>query len=176
MTSRVPSELPGTTASLRFRAARPTDAVEMTRLALRSKAHWGYSSAFMRACRDELTVTAKAIGDDGRYYEVALDGAELVGFYALEDQCEDRIELGAMFVEPGRIGTGVGRLLMQRAITYAARLGARLMEIVADPHALAFYRAAGATHCGECPSGSIPGRMLPLLGLDLPPDESTLPA
>lgn len=162
-------------AALQFRDALRTDAAEMTRIAFHSKGHWGYSPEFMHACRDELTVTAQAIDDANRHFEVALDGAELVGFSALEDQCEDRIELGAMFVEPGRICTGVGRQLMQRAVLRAVKLGARQLVIVADPHALAFYRAAGAIPCGECPSGSIAGRMLPLLRLDLPVTDSTDP-
>ena len=49
----------------------------------------------------------------------------------------------------------------------AARLGARRMLIAADPHAVAFYQAAGAVRHGECASASIPGRKLPLLYLDI---------
>jgi hypothetical protein len=39
-----------------IRKARPDEAGELTELALRSKAHWGYDEAFMASCREELTV------------------------------------------------------------------------------------------------------------------------
>jgi hypothetical protein len=41
------------------------------------------------------------------------------------------------------------------------------MRIEADPHAEAFYLGRGARCVGTAPSGSIPGRMLPLLEIDL---------
>ena len=155
------------TANLEIRPASPADADALSRLAMRSKAHWGYSQAFMDACREELTYSAQQLDAAGRHFVLAFNGEDLAGFYALEDQRNDRIELGAMFVDPGLIGTGVGRRLMQHAIDHASRLGARWLEIVADPHALAFYQAAGAVQSGECASASIPGRMLPRLLLDL---------
>lgn len=113
-------------------------------------------------------VSSQAIEAPDRHYVVAVEGAQIIGFYALEDQRGERIELGAMFVEPRRIGTGVGRQLMQRAMAHAAQLGARRLIIQSDPNALAFYQAAGASRCGERESESVPGRMLPLLQLDLP--------
>lgn len=153
---------------LAFRAASPGDAPGLRRLAIRAKAHWGYPPEFMRACREELMVSSQAIEAPDRHYVVAVEGAQIIGFYALEDQRGERIELGAMFVEPRRIGTGVGRQLMQRAMAHAAQLGARRLIIQSDPNALAFYQAAGASRCGERESESVPGRMLPLLQLDLP--------
>jgi len=150
-----------------FRPALATDAVKLSRLALRSKAYWGYPQDFMLACEEELAVSAQAIEDGETHYEVALDQQRLIGFYALEDLCDGEIELGALFVDPPYIGQGVGRQLMARARSCAAQLGARVLKIQGDPHALAFYRAAGAELCGERESGSIPGRMLPLLRIEL---------
>ena len=155
------------TPLLEFRAAVPAEAPGLSRLAVRAKAHWGYPPAFMQACRQELAVSSRAIAAPDRHYVVAVEDERIIGFYALEDQREERIELGAMFVEPRRIGTGVGRQLMQRAMVHAAQLGARRLEIQSDPNALAFYQAAGARCCGERESESVPGRMLPLLQLDL---------
>lgn len=155
------------TLMLDFRPALAQDSGALSALAQRSKAHWGYSAEFMLACRQELTVTAAAIDASGSYYEVALDRHQAVGFYALEDLCVDQIELGALFVDPPHIGQGVGRQLIERAKSRALHLGARTLTIQGDPHALAFYRAAGAELCGERESGSIPGRMLPLLRIEL---------
>jgi len=114
-----------------------------------------------------LTVPAQAIAAGEIHGEVALDGKRPIGFYTLEDLRDGQIELGALFVDPPCIGQGVGRQLLERAKSRAAQLGARVLSIQGDPHALAFYRAAGATLCGERESGSIAGRMLPLLRIEL---------
>jgi N-acetylglutamate synthase-like GNAT family acetyltransferase len=158
----------GMTGRVSFRPAEAADAADLGELAFRSKAHWGYPEAFMRACREELSVSASAIESDDRHFVVALQDHALVGYYCLEDQRQDSIELGGMFVEPECIGTGIGRQLMARAIEQAAQLGARSMIIQADPNAVAFYRAAGAQPWTMRESDSIPGRMLPLLRLQLP--------
>jgi hypothetical protein len=39
-----------------LRPARPEEATLLTGLCLRSKAVWGYSDEFMRACRSKLTL------------------------------------------------------------------------------------------------------------------------
>ena len=153
--------------TLSFRSALATDAVKLSRLAQRSKAYWGYPQEFMLACEEELAVPAQAIERGEIHYEVALERQQLVGFSALEGLSDGEIELGALFVDPPYIGQGVGRQLMTRAKSRAAQLGARVLTIQGDPHALAFYRAAGAKLCGERESGSIPGRMLPLLRIEL---------
>jgi GNAT superfamily N-acetyltransferase len=153
--------------ALSFRPALATDAANLSLLARRSKAHWGYPDEFMLACQQELTTTEASIRDGDIYYEVALERQTVIGFYALEGLGDDEIELGALFVDPPYIGQGIGRQLMERAKSRAARLGAHRLTIQGDPHALEFYRAAGAKLCGERESDSIPGRMLPLLSIEL---------
>jgi predicted N-acetyltransferase YhbS len=73
-----------------------------------------------------------------------------------------------MWVEPEWIGTGVGRRLWQHAMTTAGNAGFVTLRIGADPGAEGFYRAMGAQRIGAKPSGSIPGRMLPLLEIQVP--------
>jgi GNAT superfamily N-acetyltransferase len=150
-----------------FRDALPTDATDLSELAFCSKAHWGYTAEFMQACRRELTVIPESIAGDDIQYVVAVIKRELAGFYALENLTDKRIELGALFMEPKYIGQGIGRQLMARAKAHAIKLGANTMTIQGDPHALEFYRAAGARVIGEMESGSIPGRFLPLLEIPL---------
>ena len=151
--------------ALRIRPATPHEAPALSELALRSKAHWGYSEAFMRHCREELTVSQDEIVRGVVF--VAERGAELVGFAGCDRSGPAQVELEYLFVEPRHIGTGVGRALMQRAIQQGQKLGARSMVIQGDPHAEAFYLAAGATRSGERASDSIPGRNLPLFELAL---------
>ena len=160
------------TLEIRIRRARACDAALMSSLAQRSKAHWGYSREFMEAARAELTVSAQAIEATGVDYWVGLDEQCIAGFYALGELADGEVELEAMFVDPPYIGLGVGRQLMTAAKSQARQLGARSMLIQSDPNAVPFYQAAGARQFGELESFSIPGRMLPLLRLELQPDST----
>jgi predicted N-acetyltransferase YhbS len=65
------------------------------------------------------------------------------------------------------MGRGVGRALLRDAVDRARLAGARTLHIEADPYAEAFYLRFGARRVGEVPSGSLAGRMLPLLVVDL---------
>jgi N-acetylglutamate synthase-like GNAT family acetyltransferase len=150
-----------------LRAATEEDASRLSQLAIQAKAYWGYPAEFMHACYAELTVTAEAIACSDKHFVVAMQQQELVGFYALErlvdQQGDKQIELGALYVKPQHISKGIGRLLMAQAKVHAGMLGAHSVFIQSDPHAVEFYRAAGAVVVGEKESGSIPGRFLPLL-------------
>lgn len=151
--------------SAHLRPARPDEAAALSSLALRSKAHWGYDEAFMAACVEELTLRPSEVvrrratvaeGTDGRLLGlVTLEGAPPVG------------ELGLMFVDPDAIGLGVGRLLFEHMREAARAAGFRAVGWSADPNAVPFYEAMGGRHVGVTPSGSIPGRTLPLMELRL---------
>ncbi|SCD45327.1 Acetyltransferase (GNAT) domain-containing protein [Streptomyces sp. BpilaLS-43] len=146
------------------REVRPAEAAELTALALRSKAHWGYDEGFMAACREELAVRPADV--TARRTAVAERDGRILGFTML-DGAPPEGALGMMFVEPDAIGQGVGRLLFGHAREQARRLGFTLLTIDADPNAEPFYTAMGAVRVGAVPSGSVPGRMLPLLELAL---------
>jgi len=46
---------------IHVRAARLDDASDLSALAWRSKAYWGYEQSFLNACRDELTYSDEQI-------------------------------------------------------------------------------------------------------------------
>jgi GNAT superfamily N-acetyltransferase len=139
----------------------------LSALALRSKAHWGYDDAFLDACRAELTVTVASI--DAGAVTVADVGEVVAGFSMLVDDPPVR-ELDALFVDPPFIGQGVGAALFAAFRGAAVADGCMRLRIEADPNAVGFYEHQGAVIVGERPSGSIPGRTLPLLELDLTTD------
>jgi GNAT superfamily N-acetyltransferase len=145
------------------RDARPDDCVAITELAFASKAHWGYDDAFMTACREELTVRPADL-ERGHIRVAERDGA-LIGFHGVMLTPEPELEW--LFVAPGAIRTGVGRVLLADARRIADAAGAHQLRIAADPNAEAFYAAHGARRVGEVPSESIPGRVVPLLELDI---------
>lgn len=151
----------------KLREARADEASALSALAMRSKAHWGYNAAFMRACETELTLTEEQIDSPESCTVVADRSGHLIGFHTLTLLADNEFELEALFVEPAQIGHGIGSLLVQDAVARATRGQGRRIIIQGDPHAAAFYRACGATLIGERESGSIPGRYLPLFEIDL---------
>jgi GNAT superfamily N-acetyltransferase len=143
-----------------LRRARPDEASMLSDLALAAKGFWGYEQAFIESCRAELTFSP---GDVARRHFVVADlGGLVVGFYSVDGEPPVG-ELGNMWVRPSEIGTGLGRLLWQDAMAAAAAAGFQYLEIGAEPNAEGFYRKMGAEPIGETPSGSVPGRMLPLM-------------
>jgi GNAT superfamily N-acetyltransferase len=148
---------------------RPPTADELSGLSdlcFRSKAVWGYDEKFMEACRSELSfepgdleLTPIAVAElDGKpigvaQLRVANDGADLL----------------KLFVEPNALRSGTGKALLAWATDVARKLGATRLTIEADPDAAPFYRKMGAYDVGLAPSGSVPGRMLPKLAMNLCP-------
>ena len=149
---------------LTLRTPRPDEAAILTELCLRSKAVWGYDEAFMRACRNELTLAPSAMRSS-RLQVAEIDG-ELIGMAQIT--VKDGIaELDKLFVEPTRLRCGGGRALFDWATNTSRRAGAATLVIEADPNAAGFYRRMGAIDDGVAPSGSIPGRFVPRLKLVL---------
>lgn len=152
---------------VRLKDAVPEDAEALTRLALSSKAYWGYSEEFMAACREELTIKAGDIVSPVFHYRLAVKDTEIVGFYAIEWAETSAAELEALFVTPNAIGSGVGRLLLNDAKRLAKARGVLVLHIQGDPNAEDFYRAAGGVLIGKQESCSIPGRFLPRFRITL---------
>jgi GNAT superfamily N-acetyltransferase len=157
--------------SERVRRAEPAEAADLTALALRSKAYWGYDPEFMEACRAELTLTAEFIGEREVY--VLENAGRVQGYYALKERGPD-IELDHLYVDPPAIGRGLGGHLWRHAVERASSLGFGWLLIESDPHAEGFYRKLGAERIGDAPSGSIPGRRLPLLRYGLTDRRNTV--
>ena len=132
----------------------------LTDLALRSKGHWGYDADFLEACRAELTIEPDRLETESVW--VATQDDAIVGFSALLID-DGGAELTGLFVDPVHIGAGVGRALWDHTIEASRARGVVRLRIEADPHAEEWYLGRGASRVGEAPSGSIPGRMLPLL-------------
>jgi GNAT superfamily N-acetyltransferase len=148
-----------------IRDAQVAELDALNGLVLRSKAFWGYDDAFMAACRDELTVTTADLARET--VRVAIEGDRVLGMSAVVIDGE-AAELTMLFVDPDAMRRGIGQALLADALGIAAGAGATRVRIEADPNATPFYERAGAVHVGEVPSGSIPGRVLPLLELDVP--------
>ncbi len=150
--------------STRLRRAVTRDLQPLNALCMRSKAVWGYDPAFMEACREELTLLARDLATSS--IGVIEDDGGLLGMVQVV-VAGDTADLLKLFVEPGAMHRGFGAMLFEWAVSEARRLGAGRMAIEADPDAAPFYRRMGAVDAGVAPSGSIPGRLLPRLTLDI---------
>jgi amino acid transporter/GNAT superfamily N-acetyltransferase len=148
------------TSALIVRAGQPEDAAHLSALALRAKAHWGYSPAFLAACEAELRVRPDEVLT--QRVRVAESGQQIVGFVVVRG-APPFGALDALFVEPRRMGQGVGRALWDAAVADARAAGFSRLTIDSDPQAEGFYLRMGAVRRGLVPSGSIPDRFLPRL-------------
>lgn len=160
------------TCPIAMRRASPNDAVHLSDLALRSKAHWGYPADFLEACKGELTYRPDQISNMAFDFIVAERNGSISGFYALQQLSGQQFELEALFVKPEAIGEGVGRALMKHAICCVAERNGKSLLIQGDPNAEKFYLAAGAEKIGERESGSIAGRSLPLFEIRIQSDSA----
>lgn len=149
-----------------IRRARAGEAGILTALAMISKRSNGYDDAFMAACADELRVTPALI--DAHDYRVAEDDDGPCGFVCLKTDPEGNAgEVASLFVHPDRQGRGVGRRLWAAVEQAAREKGLAALHLDADPAAEPFYRGLGLSTVGAVPSGSIPGRRLPHMRIDL---------
>ena len=146
-----------------MRRAVPGDAEALSGLAFAAKGYWGYPARWMESWREDLTISPGFVR--GNEVHVAVADGEPAGFYALVGEGR-RSELEHLWVLPGRIGTGLGRLLFGHAMRRAAE---RVVEIESDPNAEAFYLKMGARRAGENVY-EIEGkeRALPVLVVELP--------
>lgn len=94
------------------------------------------------------------------------DGA-IAGFGSYGVEPDGSAEILNCFVEPARIGAGIGRAIMAELLDRARDAGIAVVMVDSDPQAEGFYRRAGFIRVGDAASGSIPGRRLPRLRHDL---------
>jgi len=135
-------------------------------LCFRSKAVWGYDEEFMEMCRGELSFGPSDLGL--MPIAVAEHDGKPIGVAQLKI-VDGEADLLKLFVEPSALRSGAGKALFAWATDVARKLGATRLTIEADPDAAPFYRRMGACDIGQVPSGSVPGRMLPKLAMNLCP-------
>tara|TARA_B110001452_G_C15171475_1_gene407162 strand:- start:111 stop:584 length:474 start_codon:yes stop_codon:yes gene_type:complete len=152
---------------LEIRKVYPLEAELISALAIRSKSHWGYDQEFMDSCSDELSHSKEQISDDNSQYYLAEKNGKILGFYKLENLHQDTILLEALFIDTSAIGSGVGRTLFEHAKETAKKCGGTSLEAQSDPYAEPFYLAMGAVVTGRKESGSIAGRYLPMIQVEL---------
>ena len=149
--------------SVTLRAAAPADAARLREIALAAKGHWGYEEALLDRwdASGELDPAALA----AKEILVAEEDGRAIGWSSLVSKGPACV-LDDLWVEPERIGRGIGRMLFQRARERAAELGATRLEWEAEPHAVGFYERMGGRYLRD--GEPTPwGRVLQVFGVDL---------
>ena len=150
---------------IRIRRALETEGAALSDLSMLSKQSNGYDDAFMDACRDELAVTPERLRAD-EYWVADADG--ICGCASLSINYDKKIGVvHSFFVEPNLRGSGIGKLLWQKLQERAQTHGFEALVLDADPNAEEFYQNIGFVKVKDTPSGSIEGRFIPHMRLDL---------
>ena len=148
-----------------IRRALPCEAANLSALALRSKALWGYDAAFMDACRVPLTVDPEAIAK-WPFYVLDEDGT-ITGFYGLSGR-PPRGEIEFLFVDPESVRSGRGQRLAQHFLAMARRPGVRGVSTfrrIPLPRAFMWRWAPGGSP--KFHPTPIPNRLVPRLRFSL---------
>ena len=140
------------------------DATVLTKIALKSKAHWDYSKAQIENWRDDLTVTSEYLQKTSSF--VYKKENAIVGFYILEKVNMSKVSLEFLFVLPEFIGLRIGFQLLQHAIVNGRSQEANVLSVLSDPNAEKFYAKQGFEKKGMKES-AVPGRFLPEMELKL---------
>lgn len=147
------------------RRARADEGEVLSALSMRAKQSNGYDDAFMARCRAELTVTEDRLAADE--YWVA-ESRTVRGCASLSLHADGKTaEIHSFFVEPDFHGMGVGKMLWSKLRERAEALSLESLCLDADPNAVPFYLKMGFRQVGEAASGSIEGRTIPHMKLDL---------
>lgn len=146
---------------MNIRKAMTHEADDLSNLVLRSKAYWGYSEAFLEACRETLKITPAQIASS--HVVVAEEDGLVKGVYILNKESDSSGLLHSLFIDSSAIGKGYGKALWNDMIETAAVWGLRTILIHSDPYAERFYLLMGAKRIGEVASAVSPDRKLPLM-------------
>lgn len=143
-----------------IRCARKEEALFLTELAARSKAHWPYDQEYLFEAARVTQVRAEDL--ENGVFRVAEMSKKVVGFYGLAIVKKEKM-LDHLWIEPEFIGKGLGRALFLDAVNETKKLAWSSFTIAADPYAEGFYLKQGAVRIGERESKVRPGFFLPLL-------------
>jgi len=124
-----------------IRTADPADASGLERLQRSASSTLPEYREQLAAHPGAIEIPADPLRDG--LVRAAEEGGVVVGFCVLLPAVDGACELDGLFVEPGRMGEGIGSLLTEDAVRIARGRGAVRIEVVAAPAAVGFYERVG---------------------------------
>jgi ribosomal protein S18 acetylase RimI-like enzyme len=109
----------------------------------RASLHSGTYREQLTAHPDAIELPADQIARG--FVRVAERAGAIAGFAVLLGAVEGACELDGLFVEPERMGVGIGRALVADAVGIARERGAARIDVVANSDATGFYERVGFT-------------------------------
>ena len=145
------SSLGSVGAVITIRDSRPGEAPALEALQRRALDLWKEHREELAAHPEALAVPAAWI-DDGKVRVAEDDDGRIVGFAtALDD------EIDSVYVDPGLMGGGIGRLLLEDVAARARAAGHSDLNTSANANSFRFYERMGFVKTGEAPSRFGPG-------------------
>jgi len=149
---------------LNIRRAVSSDSEVLTSIAARSEASWGFDATFMNEFEKIYKVSEEFITSNS-IFAAEEDGA-VVGFYALVTKgIEATLEF--MYIEPSKIGKGLGRMLWNHMISHCQECDIEVIQLVCGSEPKKFYLKMGAVSVGEVDSLVIQGRKVSKLSFSI---------
>lgn len=142
----------------KFHLAVNEDLATLNALALRSKAHWGYPTAWLEHWRGDMEIHPSDL--ESWTIVVMQNASQIVGFSAVEEQATC-YELHHLWLKPEAIGQGLGRQLLAYTLSHYC-INPLPVRVVADPNAEGFYQRFGFETVGQLESWPA-GRFLPIM-------------
>ena len=140
-----------------LRDARPQERRALEELQRRASLMWDDDRPYLLANPDVIELPLAHISE-GRV-RVAEEPSRVLGFAVLLPRDTDAA-LDGLFVEPEQWRRGIGRLLVEDAVTRARAAGLEALEVVANGNALGFYEKLGFAVCGAAQTQFGPAKRL----------------
>jgi GNAT superfamily N-acetyltransferase len=141
-----------------IRTARIEERLSLEDLQRRASLVWESDRAALLAHPEAIALPLEQIVT-GRVF-VAETEAKVLGFAVVLPRGDGDCELDGLFVEPTLWRQGIGRLLIVEAAQRARAEGAKLLWVIANPNALAFYAACDFRSAGEARTQFGPGMVM----------------
>jgi GNAT superfamily N-acetyltransferase len=145
------------------RSGRPDEGERLKQIAVDAKAFWGYERERVLEWADKGDFSPDRLRELVMFVAEAENHA--IGWCSVIPDGETSW-LEDLWIDPDRIGRGIGRLLFEHAAAYAEGLGAFRLEWEAEPNAIGFYERMGATRLRDSELSEW-GRTLSVMGVEL---------
>jgi hypothetical protein len=151
-------------SKLTYITAIPEDHELLTEIAMQSKKMWGYSDELMNLWKPDLEVTAEYISEN-KVVKV-FDENKFIGFFGLKMIPATGVVIDHLWLIPGEIKKGYGRIIFQHIIHHLKMDGHKKVTLIAEPNATGFYDKMNGRITGKFQS-KVSGRFLDIYEFDL---------
>ncbi len=146
---------------MEIRDARDDEAGALVELQRRASLVWKEYRGQLLAHPDAIALPDGAIAN-GQVRVAVDETGRTLGFSVVAPAGDGAWELDGLFVEPDGWHRGVGRALVADLMARARDLGARSVQVTANPRALGFYERVGFRREGEVATRFGPGQRMRL--------------